>query len=73
MTTLELPFSYPVLLLLVAWDLAWRGIALWTAAHRKEKGWFIALLVVNSIGVLPVLYLWLRGWFEGCRKNGDGV
>lgn len=46
-----------LLVTLALWELLWKGIALWRAAHRNQRGWFIALLVINSIGILPVLYL----------------
>ncbi len=38
--------------------LALKGYALWHAAKRNERGWFIALLVVNSIGILELIYLY---------------
>ncbi|OGC69571.1 hypothetical protein A2415_03280 [candidate division WWE3 bacterium RIFOXYC1_FULL_39_7] len=42
---------------LILFDLVVRGIALWKSAQRNEKWWFIALLVVNSVGILPLIYL----------------
>lgn len=39
------------------WELLWKGFALWRAAQRRQKGWFIALLVLNTLGILPILYL----------------
>ena len=38
-------------------DLVLKGIALWRSARREEKGWFIALLVLNTLGILPAIYL----------------
>ena len=38
-------------------ELALKGFALWRAAGRKEKWWFIALFVINSLGILPGIYL----------------
>ena len=38
-------------------DIVLKGFALWRSARREEKGWFIALLVVNSLGILPAIYL----------------
>jgi uncharacterized membrane protein (DUF485 family) len=37
---------------------ALKGYALWTAARRSEKGWFIALLVINTFGILELIYLY---------------
>jgi hypothetical protein len=46
-----------VLVLLIAWVLVWKGLALWRAAELKQKGWFVALLVINSLGLLEIIYL----------------
>lgn len=41
-------------------DLVLRGFALWKAARKEQNVWFIALLVVNSVGILPLIYLLLN-------------
>jgi len=49
----------PSLLLFAAflWTLLWKGIALWRAANLKQKNWFIAILVLNTLGILELVYL----------------
>jgi len=37
--------------------LALKGFALWTAAQKSDKGWFIALLFLNTLGILEIVYL----------------
>lgn len=37
----------------------WKGFALWRAAHRNEKWWFIIFLIVHTMGILEILYLFL--------------
>jgi hypothetical protein len=44
---------------LVVWELIWKGIALWKAARESQKLWFIAILVLNTIGILPILYIFM--------------
>lgn len=39
------------------WSFAWKGVALWHASKRNEKWWFIALLVINTVGILEMCYL----------------
>jgi hypothetical protein len=46
-----------LLIPLMIWDLAWRGTALWKASHRNQLSWFIALLIFNTMGILPIIYL----------------
>jgi hypothetical protein len=44
-------------LLLIAWTLAWKGIALWKASRLGQKTWFIVMLVVNTVGILDIIYI----------------
>jgi Family of unknown function (DUF5652) len=39
------------------WDLAWKGLALWQAAKRRQPVWFAGLLFLNTAGALPITYL----------------
>ncbi|MDE2041127.1 MAG: hypothetical protein KGI59_01935 [Patescibacteria group bacterium] len=34
-----------------------KGYSLWYAARRGEKIWFVALLIVNTVGILELIYL----------------
>lgn len=45
---------------LLIWSLFWKGLALWTAGSRKEKIWFIILFLVNTVGILEIIYLLTR-------------
>jgi len=49
----------PVLIVLVLWSLAWKGVALWRAARRRQLGWYVVLLVVNTVGILEIIYIFL--------------
>lgn len=51
-TTLDL-----VAILALLWTLPWKGWALWLAARREEKWWFIALLVINTVAILEIVYI----------------
>lgn len=44
---------------LLAWVLAWKGLALWRAARLGHRGWFVALLVINTLGILEILYIYI--------------
>ena len=39
------------------WSFIWKGLALWRAAKNSQKYWFMALLVVNTMGILEIIYL----------------
>ncbi|OGE11137.1 hypothetical protein A3A60_03450 [Candidatus Curtissbacteria bacterium RIFCSPLOWO2_01_FULL_42_26] len=48
-----------ILVIIVVWSLVLKGIALWHAAQNREKYWFVAILIVNSLGVLEIAYLFI--------------
>jgi hypothetical protein len=56
------------LLLISVWTLIWKGFALWHSAKNKQKGWFIAILILNTIGLLPIIYLL---WFKPECEDDD--
>lgn len=47
------------LALLLIWSLVWKGLGLWKAAQEKQKGWFVAMLILNTAGILEILYLYV--------------
>ena len=47
------------LVLVALWTLPWKGVALWKAAQRGEKKWFIALLIVNTLAILEIYYIFV--------------
>lgn len=48
----------PFILLIIAWTLYWKGMALWKAARADDRNWFIALLVINTVGILEIIYIY---------------
>ena len=55
--TPQLPVPNFVIILLFVWSLVAKGLALWRAANLKQRNWFVAILVVNTIGILELIYL----------------
>ena len=43
--------------LAVAWSMAWKGIALWRAGGNKHLVWFIVMFLVNTLGILEIVYI----------------
>ncbi len=46
-------------ILVMVWEIIWKGMALWKAAKRGDKGCFMVLLPLNTLGILPIGYLTL--------------
>jgi hypothetical protein len=47
------------LFVLILWSIFWKGLALWKAAREGSRIWFVVLLVVNTAGILEILYLYV--------------
>ncbi len=50
-----------VIIPVVIWSLFWKALALWHAARRGSGVWFIVLLLVNTVGILDIVYLIMIG------------
>ncbi len=46
-----------VIVIVSLFDMILRGIALWKAGNHRQLGWFIALFILNTAGILPIIYL----------------
>ena len=60
----------PIWLLAIAiiWTAVWKGLALWKAARKNSPVWFILLLVINTLGIFEILYIFL---FSEINLNGN--
>ena len=45
--------------LAILWVIPWKGYALWLSARKGQKWWFIILLVVNTLAILEIIYIFL--------------
>jgi len=54
---------WSILILLIGsiWTVIWKGIGMWHSARNKQKGWFVVILIFNTLGLLPIIYLL---WFK---------
>jgi len=57
------------LILMILWTLPWKGVALWKASKREHKWWFVAILVVNTLAILEIIYIF---YFADRNKNESG-
>lgn len=54
----QLPPYYEIWLpCLLLWELVWKGFALWRAGRNNQPNWFVFLLILNTVGILPIIYL----------------
>lgn len=61
----HLPETYawllPVLIILIIWEVTWKLIALWKAGRNNHLAWFICIAIINTVGILPIVYILMHG------------
>lgn len=50
---------------IIIWTVVWKGIAMWRSARRNDKHWFIALLVLNTLGIVDIIYIYVFSERDG--------
>lgn len=50
-----------LLVTFAVFDSVMKIIALWKSARNNHLVWFIFLAIVNSLGILPIIYLLIHG------------
>ena len=54
----QLPsWTIAVVILLAIWSLYWKAAALWHAARSKQLNWFILFTLINTCGIVELIYL----------------
>ncbi|MFH1769038.1 MAG: DUF5652 family protein [Parcubacteria group bacterium] len=54
-----LGISMTTMLIILAWTLIWKGLALWKSARDGNKLWFVLLLILSTLGILEILYIFV--------------
>ncbi len=44
-------------IVLLIWSAVWKAVALWYAARNGDKVWYILLLILNTVGILEIIYI----------------
>ena len=53
----ELEVTILTLIVILGIILLLKGTAMWKASHKNHRFWFWTLLILNTAGILPILYL----------------
>ena len=63
-------FFNVALVALAIWTLPWKGYALWLAAKRNQPRWFIVMIILNTVGLLEIFYIFFiakKSWKDLCH------
>ncbi len=53
------PWAMCLFALVLVWSFIWKGLSLWKSARKNSTIWFIVLLIVNTVGILDILYIYV--------------
>lgn len=48
-----------IMFLIILWVLPWKAVSLWKAAKNNHKKWFVALLILNTLAILEIIYIFI--------------
>ncbi len=65
----NLPVSLKLLIVvLVVWSIIWKIYAAWIACKNNHKKWFVAIIILNTVGIFELVYI-----FKVARKSWEEV
>lgn len=53
----NIALTWLVIGLALAWSMTWKGVALWRAGRNRDLVWFVVLFLVNTLGILEIIYI----------------
>ena len=62
-----------IFIIIVVWSMIWKGLALWRSARKHDTIWYIVLLIINTAGILDIVYYFLVAKTDECierKTNG---
>ena len=62
----QLGIPFWLFAIIFVWIIAWKLFALWKSARNNQIVWFLILAVINTIGILEILYIYV---FSKMRKK----
>lgn len=77
----QLPISANVAIVLITlWTIPWKIYAVWLSVKNDHKKWFVVLLLLNTIAILEIIYIFkiakkswpeVKGAFKGVFKKKE--
>ncbi len=58
-----------IIWLAIVWTIPWKGVALWKAARYKHIIWFVIFLLLNTLALLEIFYIFFVSEKKKENKN----
>lgn len=63
------PWVIALIVVAIIWEAVWKLIGMWKAAKDSSVPWFIVLAIFNTVGILPILYIYVFSDRKASRKK----
>ena len=63
-----------ILILLTLWTIPWKVYSVWLAVKNNHKKWFVMLLILNTVAILEIFYIFRiakKSWAEVSEDFGQ--
>lgn len=51
------PINPALMIAIFIWSTFWKILALWRSVKNNQRNWFIAILLISTLGILEIVYL----------------
>ena len=58
-----------LLVVIIVWSAVWKLLALWKSARKNHLVWFIVLALINTVGILEILYVYIFSEMKFNKKK----
>jgi methionyl-tRNA synthetase len=65
----QLGISVWLLVVVFVWSFVWKLLALWKSARKNHLVWFIAMGILNTMGILEILYIYVFSDMTKSKRN----
>ena len=65
----QLGISIWLFIVILIWSGIWKLLGLWRAAKENSVVWFVVIGITNTLGILPILYIYV---FSKMAKKKKG-
>ena len=62
-----------IMAIIFVWSYTWKLLALWRSAREKSVVWFIALALINTVGILDILYIYVFSKMKYSRPRNTST
>lgn len=58
---------------ILVWSSVWKLLALWKSARKDSVAWFVILALLNTVGILPILYIFVFSKMKSSKTKKKSV